>query len=534
VTPARWARVTALFGEARDLPESERAAYVAQHCPDDPDVRAEVLGLLAADREDAFLERGAPVQPLDLLDEVGGHTFAPGESLGHYRIERLLARGGMGVLYVAIDERLGRRVTLKVLPLATSRDPRARARLHREARTAARLRHPHIVSVHALEEIGDMLVIVAEYVEGPTLAEWLADQGPLPRERWREVARALAEALAAAHAAHVIHRDVKTSNVVLGQDGLRLVDFGIALGQAGDGDTRLTHAGHFAGTPLAQAPEQLEGGPATALSDQFAFGLLLYEAASGRLPFGAGPVAGVWARVLRDEPTPLSAVAPQFSADDVEIVHRCLARRPEDRFASMRDVVEALDGAPSAGRARSPSGPSPRQDPTARSGHERIAQSGVGRLGRGGDGRLGQPSLPTETVTSRWWDIHHAVTAALYIALLWPGWLVASTLPTGRRALAQVALVCMAAVATSLRLHLWFSARHYPRHVAATRHRWWPLLTGIDVVYAAVLGGMALWAADARLVPAVITAGLAVCLAMASLVIEPATRRASTVIDDML
>jgi len=128
---------------------------------------------------------------------------------------------------------------------------------------------------------------------------------------------------------------------------------------------------------------------------------------------------------------------------------------------------------------------------------------------------------------SNWWDIHHAVTPTLYITLLWPGWLVAITLPTVRRALAHVALVCMAAVATSLRLHLWFSARHYPRHVAATRHRWWPLLTGIDVVYAAVLGGMALWAADARLVPAVITAGLAVCLAMASLVIEPATRRAS-------
>ncbi len=519
MTPTRWDRVTALFGEARDLPESERAAYVAQHCPDDAGVREEVLGLLAADREDAFLERGAPVQPLDLLDQAGGHTFAPGESLGHYRVERLLARGGMGVLYVAIDERLGRRVTLKVLPVATSRDPRARARLHREARTAAQLRHPHIVSVHALEEIGDALVIVAEYVEGPTLAELLADQGPLPRERWREMARALAEALAAAHAAHVIHRDVKTSNVVLGQDGLRLVDFGIALGQADGGDTRLTHAGHFAGTPLAQAPEQLEGGPATALSDQFAFGLVLYEAASGRLPFGAGPVAGVWARVLRDEPVPLSAVAPYLTADDVELVHRCLARRPEDRFASMRDVVDALDGGLWAGRARSPSGPSPFQGPAARSENERIAQSGVGRLG--------QPSLPTAPVTSTWWDIHHAVTTTLYIALLWPGWLVASTLPAGWRATAHLALVCMAALATSLRLHLWFSARHYPQHVAATRHRWWPMLTGIDVLYAAILGGMALSAAEQRLVPAVITAGLAVCLAMASLVIEPATRRAA-------
>ena len=261
-----------------------------------------------------------------------GTRIEPGASLGPYRIERLLARGGMGVLYVGIDTRLGRRVTLKVLPAATARDPRARARLQREARTAAQLRHPHIVSVHALEELGDTLVIVAEYVEGPTLAEVLRDHGPLDRERWHALARALASALVAAHAAHVIHRDVKSSNIVLGADGLRLVDFGIALAQANGGDTRLTRAGQSAGTPLAQAPEQLEGGPATMLSDQFAFGLVLYEAASGRLPYGDGPLAGVWARMLRDEPQPLSAVAPQLSVDDVD------ARAPVSRAATRGSV----------------------------------------------------------------------------------------------------------------------------------------------------------------------------------------------------
>ena len=351
----------------------------------------------------------------------------------------------------------------------------------------------------------------------------LADQGPLPRERWRDVARALADALAAAHAAHVIHRDVKTSNVVLGQDGLRLVDFGIALGQADDGDTRLTHAGHFAGTPLAQAPEQLEGGPATALSDQFAFGLVLYEAASGRLPFGAGPRGrrlGARARATSRRHSPPSLLSSRPTM--WRLVHRCLARRPEDRFASMRDVVDALDASPAAGRARSPSGPSPQLTPKPYHAQGTAEIDGW----KGGDGRLGRRPYQRRRDVE-WRDIHHAVTAALYIALLWPGWLVASTLPAGWRALAHVALVCMAAVATSLRLHLWFSARHYPQHVAATRHRWWPMLTGIDVVYAAILGGMALWAADARLVPAVITAGLAVCLAMASLVIEPATRRAA-------
>ena len=319
MTPAKWARVTAIFGEARTLPADDRAAFV-DRAADDEEVRAEVLALLDADRDDAFLERGAAIQPVDLLDEAGGPAFPPGGTLGHYRIDRLLARGGMGVLYLATDERLGRGVVLKVLPAAATRNARARERLQREARLAAALRHPNIVSIHALEEIDGLLVIVAEYVEGPTLAQVLSEDGPLPRARWQEVARSLAAALSAAHVAQVVHRDVKTTNVVLGRDGLRLVDFGIALGQTTDaGGARLTQTGRFIGTPLAQAPEQLEGGAATALSDQYAYGLVLYEAASGRLPFGEGSVAGVWTRMLRDEPIPLASRASQLSIDETAV-----------------------------------------------------------------------------------------------------------------------------------------------------------------------------------------------------------------------
>ena len=494
MTPEQWQRVTRVFDEARALPVDEREAFLARACADEPQIRAEVLSLLAADRDDAFLERGAQVQPMDLLDAAGGPDLAPGASFGPYVIDRLLARGGMGVLYVALDPRLGRRVTLKVLPSTTARDPRARARLQREARTAAALRHPHIVSVHALEEIGQALVIVAEYVEGPTLAQVIAEQGPLPRDRWLQVATALADALSAAHAAQVIHRDVKSSNVVLGRDGLRLVDFGIALGDSAAADTRVTQAGQFAGTPLAVAPEQLEGAPATALSDQFAFGLVLYEAASGRLPFGDGAIAAVWARMLRDQPTPLAAVAPQLTIDDVALVHRTLSRMPADRFGSMDEVLAALRANAFASTDRSSTATAP----------EDTAPAG----------------------TRRWLDVHQAMTAILYVGLLWPGWLVAATLAGRWRASAHLALVCLAASATSLRLHLWFSARQYPEPVAAARRRLWPVLTALDVVYAGLLATLAMLAAEVRLVPAVVTAGLAVCLLMASLVIEPATRRA--------
>lgn len=129
--------------------------------------------------------------------------------------------------------------------------------------------------------------------------------------------------------------------------------------------------------------------------------------------------------------------------------------------------------------------------------------------------------------SSRWLGVHHAATAALYIAMLWPGWLVAAAVPRPWRAWAHIALICLAAVATSVRLHLWFSARQYPRHIADARVRLWPLLTGVDVLYALLVAGMALAAADLTLVPSVCAAGLSVCLAVASLVIEPATRRAA-------
>lgn len=488
MTPAQWSRVTTVFDQARQLPAGERAPFVERACADDADVRAEVLSLLAADSDDDFLESGAPVQPGDLLDAEGGRVLPDGEMLGPYRIERLLARGGMGVIYVALDTRLGRTVTLKLLPASLARDPRARTRLQREARTAALLRHPHVVSVHALEELGPALAIVAEYVAGPTLRELIAEQGPLPRDRWIAVAIALAEALAAAHAAGVVHRDVKAGNIVMGADGLRLVDFGIALAEAHGAETRVTQAGQFTGTPLALAPEQLDGGPATPLSDQFAYGLVLYEAASGRLPFGDGPIAAVWARMLRDEPTPLAPLAPQLTAADVVVVHRCLARRPEDRFASMRAVVDALRG----------------------------------------DGPLLRTSMTQRATPGRrrWHDVHHAATAVLYVAMLWPGWLIVATLSDRWRAGSHVGLVCCAAMATSLRLHLWFSARQYPEAIASGRRRLWPLLAAIDVAYAVLLLVVAISAADVRLVPAVISAGLAMCLLVASLVIEPATRRA--------
>ena len=509
-TPAQWARVTQLFDDARRQPTGDRAAFVGQACPDDADVRAEVLALLAADRDDDFLEAGASVQPGDLLDADGGRMLADGEMLGPYRIERLLARGGMGVIYVAVDTRLGRTVTLKLLPAALARDAGARTRLQREARTAALLRHPHVVSVHALEELGPALAIVAEYVTGPTLRQVIDRDGPLTREQWLTVSRSLGEALAAAHAAAVIHRDVKSSNIVMGHDGLRLVDFGIALADVHGAETRVTQAGQFAGTPLALAPEQLEGGPATSLSDQFAYGLVLYEAATGRLPFGEGAIAPVWARMLRDDATPLAPLAPQLTPDDVALVHRCLSRRPEHRFETMQAVLDALSiTSTAADRAVAASSASP-----------------AGAMGA----RLSSPALPAPAAR-RWLDVHHAVTAALYIGLLWPGWLIVATLPGRWRAVGHLGLVCLAACATSLRLHLWFSVRQYPTAVASDRRRLWPLLTAVDLSYAILLLVVAMAAADVRLVPAVVSAGLAMCLIVASLVIEPATRRADVLAD---
>ncbi|MEM1043215.1 MAG: protein kinase [Bacteroidota bacterium] len=335
----RWERVSTLFADALDRPAAERTAWLDAAC-DDPAVRAEVKDLLAAqpEAESGFEALGAAAgQALAAFDTLGvgpprTPPPGPGETVGHYRIEAALGAGGMGSVWRAFDRRLERPVALKFLH--ADLDDAARARLLREARAAAALDHPHVCTVHGVEEVDGRTFLVMACYEGETLRVRLA-RGPLGRDEALAVAADVADALEAAHAAGVVHRDLKPGNVMLTRAGVRVLDFGIAhLARA----ERLTRTGAALGTVGYMAPEQVRGEAVGPAADLWALGVLLVEMRTGARPFQRDTEASVLYAVLESEPDGLGRLDP----DERSLVRRLLAKRPEDRPASAGDVRDAL------------------------------------------------------------------------------------------------------------------------------------------------------------------------------------------------
>jgi serine/threonine protein kinase len=287
--PDDWERVTALFTAAMERPPSERDAFLSEACGGDEGLRREVISLLDAHaRAGDFLE--TPVDEAAVLRASALGPSLEGRVVGPYRVEREIGRGGMGVVYLAEDTRLGRKVALKSLAPGIMSDERRRNRLRREARAAATLSHPGIATVYALEEIEDQLFIATEYVQGRTLRAELG-QGSLPAAAVAEIGVQIARALEAAHASGVVHRDLKPDNVIRTEDGgVKILDFGIAWidqAEAGPGaePSRLTESGAVMGTPSYMSPEQIEGAGVDARTDVFSLGVVLYELLCGSNPF---------------------------------------------------------------------------------------------------------------------------------------------------------------------------------------------------------------------------------------------------------
>ncbi|WP_437593771.1 protein kinase domain-containing protein [Sorangium sp. So ce1000] len=285
----------------------------------------------------------------------------PGDSFERYTIEAAIGQGGMGRVYRAHDARLGRRVAVKVIA-GGAVDHDAGERLLREARAAAALDHPNAVSIFDVGELDGTPFIVMELVPGRTLRSAIggADAPASTRVAWlADVARALA----AAHRRGLVHRDIKPENVMVRDDGvIKVLDFGIARRAAGDADPNasteapalptLTALGVKLGTPVYMAPEQIRGAELDGRADQFAWGVLAFELLTGRLPWrGAGDVLAVVASILTDEADrallDAASVPPAVSA----VVLRALSKRPDDRFASMDDLLRALEA---AGRGEAP------------------------------------------------------------------------------------------------------------------------------------------------------------------------------------
>ncbi len=271
-----------------------------------------------------------------------------GQMLGHYRVSEQIGAGGMGVVYRAHDERLDRDVALKVLPAASFQDETARARLLREARTASKLNHPHICTVHEVGEADGQAYIAMELVEGLPLSTKLLS-GPLPAAEVLRLGLQLGDALAHAHERDIVHRDLKSANVVITPEGrAKVLDFGLAKRMSGeavaDGATlsqlSLTQPGSVVGTLAYMAPEQLRGQPTDARSDVWALGAVLYEMASGARPFQGQTGFELSSAIMNQPPAPLPGKVPiELRA----VIERCLEKQPERRYQRGGELRAALE-----------------------------------------------------------------------------------------------------------------------------------------------------------------------------------------------
>ena len=277
-------------------------------------------------------------------------AMAPGMKLGPYEIIAPLGAGGMGEVYRARDTRLDRQVAIKILPAAFSADADRLHRFEREARSASALNHPNIVTIYELGQDGSTHYIAMELVDGKTLRELLC-AGSLPLRRTMDIAAQVAEGLAKAHEAGIAHRDIKPANLMVSRDGLvKILDFGLAkVSTSSEELTEMvtlsaseTRPGALLGTPEYMSPEQAGGHPLDFRSDQFSFGLVLYEMVAGKRAFQRGTAAETLVAILREQAEPISAQAVGVPAPLCWTIERCLAKEADKRYAATRDLAREL------------------------------------------------------------------------------------------------------------------------------------------------------------------------------------------------
>jgi serine/threonine-protein kinase len=274
-------------------------------------------------------------------------TVAVGYELSGYRLDALIGRGGMGVVYRGVDLRLDRPVAIKLIAAERATDPVVRRRFEREARLMAALDHPNVLPVYAAGEQDGSLFLVMRYVEGIDLAALLRAEGRLSPARAARITDQLAQALDAAHAAGLVHRDVKPANVLLAGDHVYLSDFG--LGRAVRGATRLTDTGEWLGTVDFCSPEQLRGEATDARSDVYALGCVLHTALTGEPPFHRATAEATMLAHLNDPPPAASAILDVPRTFDAAL-ERALAKRPTDRYATAGELGRAACAAAQASR----------------------------------------------------------------------------------------------------------------------------------------------------------------------------------------
>jgi Tol biopolymer transport system component/predicted Ser/Thr protein kinase len=363
----RWKQIDELFDAVLDLPEAAREEFLSEQCGGDEDLRNEVLSLLNANTvSNNFLEKSAMgVVARNLADEqaVAFDAHFIGQTIGTYHIEKPIGAGGMGEVYLAYDEKLKRKVALKILPAEyTSNDERVK-RFELEARAISALNHPNIVTIYDVGNAGGVNFIATEFVEGRTLRELIGTN--LKLKEVLEIILQACAALSAAHNARIIHRDIKPENIMVRPDGyVKILDFGLAKLTEIDLNTMRnftgTAKGIIIGTPAYMSPEQVADDNVDHRTDLWSIGVVLYELLTGVNPFKKENRQATFQAILSQEPPPASSLNPEISTELDQILVKALEKEADlsyqtasDLRADLKRVKREVDSSPSWNRSGS-------------------------------------------------------------------------------------------------------------------------------------------------------------------------------------
>jgi len=348
----RWKQVNDLFQSAVERAPAERAAFLDEACRGDESLRREVGSLLTShERSENFIELPAFEVAPELVTSERTNTLV-GKLIGHYRIESLVGVGGMGEVYLARDERLGRKAALKLLPDSLTTDETQLSRFKNEARTASSLNHPNILTVYEIGAEGNRQFIATEFIEGITLRVSIG-RGRINPHTALEIAVQVASALAAAHEAGVVHRDIKPENIMLRPDGyVKVLDFGIAkLSEqrlASHDHTVETTAplqtrpGLVLGTARYMSPEQARGQKVDVRTDIWSLGVVFYEMVGGSPPFRGDTPSDCIASILTAEPPPLSGILTDVPLKLESILQKALRKNSDERYHTIKEMLADL------------------------------------------------------------------------------------------------------------------------------------------------------------------------------------------------
>ena len=364
MTPERWQQIKALLESAIERDPPRREAFLDEACAGDPELRREVEVLLDSHaRAGEFIE--SPAYAV-MADSLAASDIVPGSAIGPYEIVNQLASGGMGEIYLAEDSRLGRKVVLKALPSAFTRDPERVRRFQLEARAASALNHPNIITVYEIGQADHLHYLVVEFIDGETLHRRLAN-GPLGINEALEIVISVATALLAAHEAGIVHRDIKPENIMVRADGVvKVLDFGLAkLTESkpifSDASTLFqTQQGLIIGTAPYMSPEQARALAVDTRTDIWSLGAVLYEMVGGSAPFDGPTSSDVIVAILSREPVPLVRYRPEVPTELEWIIKKALRKDRDERYQTIRELLadlknlrQRLDPAPTANRSLS-------------------------------------------------------------------------------------------------------------------------------------------------------------------------------------